>query len=70
MVGGKKGGGLNETVKAFKSVGINFSPYLGTVVNTSGGAVKGGATKTPEPAKEKKEEGYMVNGKLIKPRGK
>jgi hypothetical protein len=70
MVGGKKGGGLNETAKAFKNVGINFSPYIGTVVNTAGGVNKGGSTEKPEPKKEKKEEGYMVNGKLIKPRGK
>jgi hypothetical protein len=56
MVGGKKGGGLNETAKAFKNVGINFSPYIGTVVNTAGGISKGGSTKKTEPAKEKKEE--------------
>jgi hypothetical protein len=61
MVGGKKGGGLNETVKAFKSVGINFSPYLGTVVNTSGGAAKGGAAKTPEPAKEEKPKKAKIS---------
>jgi hypothetical protein len=51
MVGGKKGGGLNETVKAFKSVGINFSPYLGTVVNTSGGAGKGAGSSQPKKKK-------------------
>jgi hypothetical protein len=56
MVGGKKGGGLNETAKAFKNVGINFSPYIGTVVNTAGEAGKGGSTKKPEPAKEKKKK--------------
>lgn len=56
-----------EFIEAYAAKGIDLSVFAPKGnINTN----KGGSTKKTEPAKEKKEEGYMVNGKLIKPRGK
>jgi hypothetical protein len=56
-------------IEAYGSSGVDLKKYAPAGnINTS--KKSGGSTKKPEPAKEKKEEGYMVNGKLIKPRGK
>ena len=68
MGSGKQGASLRQVVDAFKQEGIDFSSIVGKTVSVGG--------STPPPAQgggkaeKPKAEGIMINGKLIKPRGK